>query len=336
MDHQNHEKLISEKDGSEIAGVSAETLRQYRSIGILQGVERAGEVFYSRDELAAVFFIRPQQPAREHGFKAQNVAAANQNLTAAESASNTAPPEDVKFTTSPVAIGEHLTAMPNSTAVAGSTGITGRYDSTGSGPIDTESSISRQVAVGNTADIDPPYQQADVQGNSKPSAAAISETEKIEPKSAEQIAEEQGKSVESDRASIVAGQSPNRNAEAFATSSKTEDSSPVSNIDCSSGDTEAIDLPYPIQSISASRMPATIDPETSQLTRSLREQIEMLREERDWLRTRLEKLELRYEREQMILLSENDTVRTLISQLGKPKRKWWHALPWLKTEEQKR
>ena len=61
--------------------------------------------------------------------------------------------------------------------------------------------------------------------------------------------------------------------------------------------------------------------------RALRDQIELLREERDWLRKRVEQLEVRSEREQMLLLSENETVRRLVDN---SKKKWSipFRLPW--------
>ena len=51
-----------------------------------------------------------------------------------------------------------------------------------------------------------------------------------------------------------------------------------------------------------------------EMNQNLREQIEILKEERNWLRQRLEKLETRSEREQMLLLAESETVRALVSQ----------------------
>ncbi len=59
---------------------------------------------------------------------------------------------------------------------------------------------------------------------------------------------------------------------------------------------------------------------------ALREQIQMLREERDWLRTRLEQLEARSEREQMLLMSESETIRSLIGK--QPIKRWSFSLPW--------
>ncbi len=47
------------------------------------------------------------------------------------------------------------------------------------------------------------------------------------------------------------------------------------------------------------------------LTRSLKSQLEIVKSERDWLRTRVEKLELQIERQQAISMSESDTLKSL-------------------------
>lgn len=63
-----------------------------------------------------------------------------------------------------------------------------------------------------------------------------------------------------------------------------------------------------------------------EVNKGLREQIQILRDERDWLRRRIEQLEARSEREQMLLLSESETIRNLVS---RDKRSFWQrALPW--------
>ena len=67
--------------------------------------------------------------------------------------------------------------------------------------------------------------------------------------------------------------------------------------------------------------------ELVEINKSLRDQIQILREERDWLRERIEKLEARSEREQMLLLSESENVRKLINTTRKGF--WQRALPWL-------
>ncbi len=67
--------------------------------------------------------------------------------------------------------------------------------------------------------------------------------------------------------------------------------------------------------------------ELIEINKGLRQQIEMLREERDWLRERVEKLETRSDREQMLLLSESENLRSAISLARAPF--WKRALPWL-------
>jgi hypothetical protein len=72
--------------------------------------------------------------------------------------------------------------------------------------------------------------------------------------------------------------------------------------------------------------------------KTLREQIEILKSERDWLRTRLEKLEERTERDQMLLLSETQTVRKLIQTGLEPTKSekgiasWLRAIPFFRKD----
>lgn len=66
--------------------------------------------------------------------------------------------------------------------------------------------------------------------------------------------------------------------------------------------------------------------ELLEINKSLKEQIQILREERNWLRERIEKLETRSEREQMLLLSESENLRSMIKA---SKRTFWEkTLPW--------
>lgn len=70
--------------------------------------------------------------------------------------------------------------------------------------------------------------------------------------------------------------------------------------------------------------------------RTLRDQIQILKDERDWLRKRVEKLETRTERDQMLLIAENETVKGLMHQLPAPAPRpsfWRIALPWLRPEK---
>ena len=69
---------------------------------------------------------------------------------------------------------------------------------------------------------------------------------------------------------------------------------------------------------------------------TLEHQIVLIKEDRDWLRGRLEKFELRSEREQMLLLSERENIRSLVNQIQKRRSFWSFALPWFgETENSK-
>jgi len=64
--------------------------------------------------------------------------------------------------------------------------------------------------------------------------------------------------------------------------------------------------------------------ELVEINKSLKEQIEVLRQERDWLRMRVEKMEERSNRDQILLLSQSKNARLLIT---KPKSSGlWSAL----------
>ena len=75
-------------------------------------------------------------------------------------------------------------------------------------------------------------------------------------------------------------------------------------------------------------LPSIANAELLEITKTLREQIHILRDERDWLRERVEKLESRSDREQMLLLSESENVRKLIQQGESKRLSWLRALPW--------
>lgn len=79
--------------------------------------------------------------------------------------------------------------------------------------------------------------------------------------------------------------------------------------------------------------------ELLEITRSLKDQLEIVKEERNWLRKRIEKLESQTEREQMILMSETETIRSLVHQqeahFKKSKQSpWSFLLSWTNPKEQ--
>jgi hypothetical protein len=70
--------------------------------------------------------------------------------------------------------------------------------------------------------------------------------------------------------------------------------------------------------------------ELLELTRTLKDQLETVKEERNWLRRRVEKLESSIEREQMIAISKTETLRNLVDQSKQNKNPWSFLLPWNK------
>ena len=72
------------------------------------------------------------------------------------------------------------------------------------------------------------------------------------------------------------------------------------------------------------------------MNQTLREQIELLREERDWLRQRIEHLETRSEREQMLLLAESETVRRLVKTESLTEKLLNFRLPWFSNPSDER
>jgi len=77
--------------------------------------------------------------------------------------------------------------------------------------------------------------------------------------------------------------------------------------------------------------------ELLELTRSLKDQLEIVKDERNWLRRRVEKLESQAEREQIILMSETETIRSLVLQKEsseKQKSPWAFLLSWARPAEQ--
>lgn len=103
-------------------------------------------------------------------------------------------------------------------------------------------------------------------------------------------------------------------------------SSPAPSPSVSKQDNDSLQNTSPTSSSPGSSLPVVTHYDLITINKRLREEIYELKKERDWLRERLEKVEARSEREQMLLLHESETVRTLLNE--RPKRPFWTALPW--------
>ena len=66
------------------------------------------------------------------------------------------------------------------------------------------------------------------------------------------------------------------------------------------------------------------------INKQLREEISNLKDERDWLRQRLERLEEKGDRDQALMMSNLETIRSLTDVLKPKPSLFRRALPWLK------
>lgn len=68
--------------------------------------------------------------------------------------------------------------------------------------------------------------------------------------------------------------------------------------------------------------------EILELSRSLKQQLELVLSERDWLRQRVEKLEVQLERQQMISMTETETLRIMAKTKEEKPSPWSFLLSW--------
>ncbi len=68
--------------------------------------------------------------------------------------------------------------------------------------------------------------------------------------------------------------------------------------------------------------------EVLELSRSLKQQLELVLSERDWLRQRVEKLEVQLERQQLISMTETETLRIMAKSKEEKPSPWSFLLSW--------
>jgi DNA-binding transcriptional MerR regulator len=68
--------------------------------------------------------------------------------------------------------------------------------------------------------------------------------------------------------------------------------------------------------------------EVLELSRSLKQQLELVMSERDWLRQRVEKLEVQLERQQLISMTETETLRIMAKSKEERPSPWSFLLSW--------
>ncbi len=249
-------RLLSELESAAIAGVSVETIRQFRGCGLLEPVRDDGKERFREIDIKTLFYNRTKQN------------------TSPASGDAPAPPT------------AGVQAVP---------------------PQPTSQSADK--SEGQSAD------KSDGQFDDK------SEGSEVPPEPTPQESRESAKPGEE-----TTGERPVEAAQAKVTESSAAET------DTTSGAATATAAAAPASSANLPALSSISTDHLIETNKGLREQLEILRGERDWLRARVEKLETRSEREQMLLLSESENIRKLIQQGEQKKNSWLRALPWFGKE----
>ncbi len=256
-----NEQLLSINESADIAGVSTETLEQYRDFGLLEAVVENEMTRFRESDIRTLFYTKLRK----------------------EELSEKAPEESPKEST------------------------------------DSDTASTLQQAAPITA---------------PPKSNSSDDEDLQEPPTLEQIlAEHAASKLEAANVEVEVVESSEKEEVVSATAEEK-----IEEVEAEEFHGEAVStLGESIEISSTSAfVPSSPDADLIELTKGLREQIEMLKEERSWLRERVEKLESRSERDQMLLLSENETVRSLLGSANtRPQRVsfWRKALPFLTGQE---
>lgn len=296
-------RLLSELESAEIAEVSVETIRKYRDCGLLDPVVKDNQTYFQEVDIRALFFTKKDKTTQasssisaqtetqsQESENSDNWTINNPNFFSASE--QRAEFNEVLGQPSPQA------ALNTSTVVVSEASQTVNQESAasaGSGLDKAETSVSSQAS---SAQISAPS-----------SAKTSTETDIL---------------AERDFAANISGttyQFDRDEPEHIQQSQTSLDTASQTRHD------DTVDsrprAPFFGESAVFAEPGAT---ELIDMNKSLRDQIQLLREERDWLRERIEKLEARSEREQMLLLSESENLRNMI---GYNKKSFWQkALPW--------
>ena len=256
--------LLSESQSAELAGVSPQTLQQYREFGLLKAVWQGDSAYYSESEIRSIFFTK-NKTAIPNEFSAvesnEKIMTQDSNSQLFENQSN------IKVANSSAQINNEGLLKSDEKVLS----IQEHFKASKPTTFTTQPSPSSQP---------PPNFQALKQEN--PHLTTVED-------------------ILSDKVKIKTEEAENKKEVV------NNDSSTISSL------------------LHQSQVANT---ELIETNKNLREQLEIVREERNWLRARIEKLEARSEREQMLILAESENVRNLINQ-KKQKSLLSLALPWL-------
>lgn len=326
-------RLLSELESAAMAGVSVETIRQFRGCGLLQPVNEHGEERFREIDISTLFYNRSKS---NNSSAAMSSSQANSSTPANFSTTAPVTPNPLTSTAAGSSPVDSKTRPLNEQIVADFIATAPRNESftfrdsfmkvtapfAEADAVDSNKWVEETVAQ-RTASASPTDTTISNEGT-KPSVQTMEASAKPTSETA----------VEAARMSTVEASTVEDSGgpvTASSTESTTETSGETSDYGETTFRTSAADpqsakviemLPNPNNAINVEYL--------IEVNKGLREQIDILRGERDWLRSRVEKLETRSEREQMLLLSESENIRKLIQQNENRAFSWFRALPWFK------
>lgn len=297
------EELLSEADAASRGAVSIDTLRMFAQCGLLTPIIKDGTSFFTAAEIGTLFYSRTKDDhlpfsTAESGGRAADAATEPFGSSPSSAPSSAAPGAEIGPSGEPAPTAdESIVATADDAASVEATTQVGEERPFGDPTVlldhllsDATNDLFDQTSQSRPQDGVSPTVDFILKGS--PSAGASRAS--LPPSSA-------GEQFGAEDAAVFGTASAERHA-AAAAYSRSGSETPRGN--------ELLE----------------VNQAFVEVNKGLKEQIQILRDERDWLRRRVEQLENRSEREQMILLSESETIRSLVS---KDKRSFWQrALPW--------
>jgi DNA-binding transcriptional MerR regulator len=266
------EQFLTIDESAEIAGVTRETLVQYRDFGLLDAQDEGGTIRFRESDIRTLFYTKLKKQEQKAPPAAAEKPAQSTIPPLPKSETSRVRDEDPDANVEPPTL-EQILAQHEAEQVAAASSL------------DTENSA--------------PFPEAgQVEG-----VAAASDEQLVSSEHEKRISDDTDARIEAGEAEEV---------------------------------TSSLNDKIEVSSHVPARSTTSASPDLIEITKGLREQIEMLKDERTWLRERVEKLEARTERDQMLLLSENETVRSLLEpgRVSHSRFSFWRrALPFFGSHE---
>lgn len=320
-------RLLSEQESADLVHVSVETIRKYRECGLIDPVIRENRTFFHETDIRTIFYGRsvcnPDFAAREWRGSVVGSNEPSLDRSSPDRSSLDQSSLDESSLNRPAgSVGANGPSVAQVTADSTDAG-----EAAGQGKLAAESArgahetvtLRQVVADGAASEVNPGY-------STGTGAGRTSSDPLLDPAPSEVRV---GPGDSFDTASLTAPAGEHTTHEQLSEKSAATLGAEESESAGSAANRQTV--PQIIMADGLT-LPASLPPpaELVEINKGLRRQVEMLREERNWLRERIEKLEARSEREQMLLLSESENLRSAMSLAGTSF--WKRALPWLRKE----